>query len=87
MNDFPLIEHLIDLIATESGSSNARLRMVALLSFVTGWASNHEFASHAAGLTKSERELRQSWGRLQAIQIALGPDLLTETKQGADNVG
>jgi AcrR family transcriptional regulator len=68
--DFPLIEHLTEQIGTGSGSRDARLRTMALLAFVSGWAANQDFIALAAAVTPTERKRSRSWGRRKAIDIA-----------------
>jgi AcrR family transcriptional regulator len=75
INDFPLVDHLVEVIRAETDQRTARLRTQALLAFVAGWATTHEFIAGAAGLTEGELARSHDWGRDQAIGIALGrPD-------------
>jgi AcrR family transcriptional regulator len=70
--DFALIEHLTEKIGSGTGSTDARLRTMALLAFVSGWAANQDFLALAAAITPTERKRSRAWGRGRAIDIAFG---------------
>jgi AcrR family transcriptional regulator len=69
---FPFLERLLSIIGAATSPSEAQYRLQALLAFVAGWSTTHEFTCRAAGLDEDERRQCADWGREQAVLIALG---------------
>lgn len=69
---FPFLQRLVSMIGAATRPSEAQFRTLALIAFMAGWATTHDFTCRAAGLDEAELRRCTDWGRQQAVLIALG---------------
>jgi len=55
LKGFPMVAHLVKLIASETDRSSAQLRTQSLLVFAAGWFTTADFMATAAALGQAER--------------------------------
>ena len=72
LEGFPFLERLVSMIGAATRPSEGQFRTQALIAFMAGWATTHDFTCRAAGLDEDELQQCTDWGREQAVLIALG---------------
>ena len=70
---FPMVSHLVHMIATQVDLSQAAMRTQSLLAFIAGWATTREFMADVTEIPLDQRYSATDWARNQAVAIALGP--------------
>jgi AcrR family transcriptional regulator len=70
---FPMVSHLVHMIGTQVGPSQAKMRTQSLLAFIAGWATTSYFMADITEIPLDERHSATDWARNQAIAIALAP--------------